>query len=61
MLDRVRKHVTAATLSHWQVTAPDLSLKVLVSAATLASFGWLLAHDLVQPIVIYAVQLYLAF
>jgi hypothetical protein len=26
----------------------------------LASFGWLLSHDLIHPIVIYALQLYLS-
>ena len=61
MRDLVRKPLTSATLAGRQGTVPALPLKVLVSAATLASFGWLLAHDLVQPMVIYVVQLYLAF
>lgn len=51
MLDLVRKHVAI----------PHVPAKVLLSVAALGSFGWLLAHDLVHPIVIYAVQLYLSF
>jgi hypothetical protein len=51
MLDSVRKHVAV----------PYIPGKVLLSAATLASFGWLLAHDQVHPLVIYALQLFLSF
>jgi hypothetical protein len=51
MLDSVRKHVAV----------PHVPGKVLLSVGTLASFGWLLSHDLIHPIVIYALQLYLAF
>jgi hypothetical protein len=40
---------------------PQVPVKVLLSVATLTSFGWLLAHGLVHPIVIYALQLYLSF
>ncbi|HVT58687.1 MAG TPA: hypothetical protein VHR45_09815 [Thermoanaerobaculia bacterium] len=43
------------------VAIPHVPAKVLLSAAALVSFGWLLAHDLVHPILIYAVQLYLSF
>jgi hypothetical protein len=52
MLDSVRKHVVAV---------PHVPGKVLLSAATIGSFGWLLAHDLVHPLVIYALQLFLSF
>jgi hypothetical protein len=48
----VRKSISAV---------PQVPVKVLLSAATLTSFGWLLAHGLVHPIVIYALQLYLSF
>ena len=51
MLDSVRKHVAI----------PYVPGKVLLSAATVASFGWLLAHDMIHPLVIYALQLYLSF
>jgi hypothetical protein len=51
MLDSVRKHVAV----------PYVPVKVLLSVGSLASFGWLLSHDLVHPIVIYALQLYLSF
>ncbi len=40
---------------------PQVQVKALLSVATLASFGWLLAHGLVHPIVIFALQLYLSF
>src|ERR1700724_2377689 len=40
------------------IAIPQVPVKVLLSAATLASFGWLLAHGLVHPVVIYALQLY---
>jgi hypothetical protein len=43
------------------VALPQFPAKVLLSAAALTSFGWLLAHDLVHPVLIYAVQLYLSF
>ena len=52
MLDSVRKQVAAV---------PYVPVKVLLSVGSLASFGWLLSHDLVHPIVIYALQLYLSF
>jgi hypothetical protein len=35
--------------------------KVVLSAGVLTSFAVLLANDLVHPIVIYALQLYLSF
>lgn len=52
MHDLVRKSIAVV---------PQVPVKVLLSAATLASFGWLLAHGLVHPVVIYALQLYLTF
>lgn len=51
MLDSVRKHVAV----------PYVPGKVLLSAATVSSFGWLLANDLVHPLVIYTLQLFLSF
>jgi hypothetical protein len=51
MLDSARK----------QFAVPYVPVKVLLSVGSLASFGWLLSHDLVHPIVIYALQLFLSF
>jgi hypothetical protein len=51
MLDSVRKHVAV----------PYVPVKALLSVGSLASFGWLLSQDMVHPIVIYALQLFLAF
>jgi hypothetical protein len=56
MLDSIRKHVAVS-----YVPVKSGSVKVLLSVGSLASFGWLLSHDLVHPIVIYALQLYLSF
>ena len=33
----------------------------LLSAVSIMAFGWLLISDAIQPIVIYLLQLYLAF
>jgi hypothetical protein len=33
----------------------------VIGLGTLASFAWLLAHDQIHPIVIYALELYLTF
>lgn len=43
------------------VAISDGPAKVLFSVGTLASFFWLLAHDLIHPLVIYVLQLYLTF
>lgn len=51
MLDSVRK------LS----AVPYVPGRVLLSAATIASFGWLLAQDQIHPLVVWALQLYLSF
>lgn len=40
---------------------PQISFRVLVGLGTLSSFLWLLANDLIHPIVIYALELYLTF
>ena len=56
MLDSVRKQVAVSYLP-----VKSVPVKVLLSVGSLASFGWLLSHDLVHPIVIYALQLYLSF
>jgi len=51
MLESIRKHVAI----------PALPGTLLLTLATLASFGVLLAHDLVHPVGVYALQLYLSF
>jgi hypothetical protein len=51
MLESVRR--IAAT--------PQVPVRMLVGFGTLGSFLWLLAHDLIHPIVIYALELYLSF
>jgi hypothetical protein len=43
------------------VAMPRVPVRVLIGVGTLGSFTWLLAHDLIHPIVIYALELYLAF
>jgi hypothetical protein len=51
MLDSVRKHIAV----------PQVPVTVLLSVSTIASFLWLLSRDLVHPIVIYALEVYLSF
>jgi hypothetical protein len=51
MLESIRKHVAI----------PALPGTLLLTLATVTSFGVLLAHDLVHPVVVYALQLYLSF
>ncbi len=43
------------------VALPGVSIQLLVSVGTLASFGWLLLQDKIHPIVIYLLQIYLTF
>jgi hypothetical protein len=40
---------------------PQVPVRLLLSVGTLTSFVWLLAHDLLDPLVVLALQLYLAF
>jgi len=51
MLESVRK----------SVAIPQIPSKVLFSVGALGSFVWLVTQDLIHPIVIYALQLYLTF
>jgi hypothetical protein len=51
MLQSIRKHAAV----------PHVPVKLALSAGALASFGVLLAHDQIHPIVLYALQLYLSF
>lgn len=43
------------------VALPNLPSRALLSAGTVVSFGWLLANDLIHPVVIYLFELYLSF
>lgn len=40
---------------------PRVPARALFSVGTVASFGWLLANDLIHPVVIYLFELYLSF
>ncbi len=51
MLSSLRKHVAV----------PQLPIRVWFPAVSLTAFGWLLAHDLIHPVMIFLLQLYLAF
>ncbi|MGH9362829.1 MAG: hypothetical protein ACRD2T_13025 [Thermoanaerobaculia bacterium] len=53
MLQALRRHAAAAV--------PRVPARLLLSAGTLGSFVWLLAQDLIDPLVVYALQLYLSF
>lgn len=53
MLQSARKYVA--------VTVPRLPGKVLFSVSAVTSFVWLLTQDLVHPLAVYLLQLYLAF
>jgi len=61
MLDRVRKHVAIAAVARREMVIPQVPAKMLLSGAVIVSFAWLLSQDMVKPIVIYALQLYLSF
>ena len=51
MLELIRRHAAI----------PHLPTRTLLSAGTVLSFGWLMANDLINPLVLYLLQLYLAF
>ena len=36
-------------------------MKAVLSTGTIGSFAWLLAQDMINPFVVYLLQLYLAF
>ncbi|MDX1643713.1 MAG: hypothetical protein R3244_05060 [Thermoanaerobaculia bacterium] len=40
---------------------PRLRVDMLLAAATVSSFAWLLIHDLLHPFAVYLLQLYLSF
>ncbi len=40
---------------------PRFSIEALTVIGTVSTFGWLLAHDLVQPIAVYLLEIFLTF
>lgn len=44
-----------------QLSVPQIPVRALSSAGVVGSFVWLLAHDLVHPVVVYLLELYLTF
>ncbi len=43
------------------VLLPRFSIEALAAVGTLSTLGWLLAHDLVQPISVYLLEIFLTF
>ena len=43
------------------VAVPRLRVDIVLATATAFSFGWLLLRDLLHPVAVYLLQLYLAF
>jgi hypothetical protein len=43
------------------VVIPQLPVSALLSVATVASFGWLLVQDAIQPLALFLLQVYLTF
>lgn len=41
--------------------APRIAARWAIPVATLASFGWLLAQDAIQPLALYVLEVYLSF
>lgn len=44
-----------------KLAVPRLPVRVAASAGVVGSFVWLLAHDVVHPLVVYLLELYLTF
>lgn len=40
---------------------PSFSIETLAAIGTISTFGWLLAHDLVRPIAVYLLEIFLTF
>jgi hypothetical protein len=56
MLEMTRK--AAAALPR---ALPRYWIETLAAAGTVSTFSWLLAHDLVQPIAVYLLEIFLVF
>jgi len=44
-----------------KLALPRLPVRAAASAGVAGSFIWLLAHDLIHPLVVYLLELYLTF
>lgn len=44
-----------------KLSIPRLPVRLAASAGVVGSFVWLLAHDLIHPLVVYLLQVYLTF
>lgn len=44
-----------------KLALPRLPARAAASAGVVGSFVWLLAHDLIHPLVVYLLELYLTF
>ena len=44
-----------------KLSVPRFPVRVAASAGVVGSFVWLLAHDLIHPLVVYLMELYLTF
>jgi hypothetical protein len=51
MLEAIRK----------AVVLPRVPSHTLIAAVTITAFGWLLVNDLIEPLAVFLLQLYLAF
>lgn len=51
MIDTLRK----------QLSIPQIPVRALSSAGVIGSFVWLLANDLIHPVAVYLLELYLTF
>ncbi|MGD2114296.1 MAG: hypothetical protein PVG07_04530 [Acidobacteriota bacterium] len=44
-----------------RLSIPHLPVRAVASAGVVSSFVWLLGHDLIHPLVLYLLELYLTF
>jgi hypothetical protein len=44
-----------------KLAIPRLPVRVAASAGVIGSFVWLLAHDLLHPLVVYLLEIFLTF
>ena len=61
LVERVDKEAVMLESVRKSIAMPAVPARTLFSVGALGSFGWLLAHDLIHPLVIYLLQIYLTF
>ena len=44
-----------------ELTLPRIPVRMVASAGVVSSFVWLLAHDLVHPLTVYLLEIFLTF